>query len=144
MNQVVSVLNEQLANWNLLIVKLHNFHWNVTGADFFVLHEKFENLYDEAAGHIDEIAERILALQAKPAGTLKEYLELATLAEATGTETPRTMVESVVADFTAIVVHAKAGIEIAGEAGDDTSVDLLTQIIVALEKHIWLFSAYLG
>lgn len=143
-SQVINNLNVQLANWNLLFVKLHNYHWNVKGEHFFTLHEKFEELYDEAKGHIDEVAERILALGAVPAGTLKEILELASLSEATGKENPREMVETIVADFKTVVSNAKAGIEIAGDAGDDTSVDLLTQVIVALEKHVWLFSAFLG
>lgn len=144
MSQVGKVLNEQLANWNLLFVKLHNYHWNVKGSDFFTLHEKFEGLYDESAGYIDEVAERILALGIKPTATLKEYLELATLTEATGTENSREMVEQIVSDFKNVVAHAKSGIEIAGDAGDDTTVDLLTGITVALEKHVWLFTAFLG
>ena len=144
MNQVVEVLNEQLSDWNLLFVKLHNYHWNVKGSDFFTLHEKFEGLYDEAAMHIDEIAERVLALGAVPAGSFKEYLELSTLKEASGKEDSREMVEQIVADFKVIVASAKKGIELAGEASDETTVDLLTQIHVGLEKHIWLFSAFLG
>ena len=144
MNQVVKILNEQLSDWNLLFVKLHNYHWNVKGSDFFILHEKFEGLYDEAAGHIDEIAERVLALGEVPAGSLKEYLELTSLEETTGKENSREMVEQVVADFKAVVASAKNGIDVAGEAGDETTVDLLTQIHVSLEKHIWLFTAFLG
>jgi len=144
MNQVVKILNEQLSDWSLLFVKLHNYHWNVKGSDFFTLHEKFELLYNEAAMHIDEIAERVLALGAVPAGSFKEYLELSTLEEATGKETSREMVEQVVADFKVVVANAKNGINVAGEAGDDTTVDLLTQIHVALEKHVWLFTAFLG
>ena len=144
MNQVVKILNEQVSDWNLLFVKLHNYHWNVKGSDFFTLHEKFEELYNEAAGYIDEIAERVLALGAVPVGSLKEYLEMATLEEATGKENSREMVEQIVADFKAIIANAKKGIDVAGEAGDETTVDLLTQIHVALEKHVWLFSAFLG
>ena len=144
MDQVVKILNEQLSDWNLLFVKLHNYHWNVKGSDFFTLHEKFEELYDEAAGYIDEVAERILALGSVPAGSFKEYLELSTLEEATGNESSREMVEKVVADFKAVVASAKNGIEVADDAGDDTTVDLLTGIHVALEKHVWLFSAFLG
>lgn len=144
MTQVVNILNQQLSDWNLLFVKLHNYHWNVKGSDFFTLHEKFEELYDEAAGHIDEIAERILALGYVPAGSFKEYLELATLEEATGKETSREMVEQIINDFKALIVSAKNGIDIAGESDDETTVDLFTQIHVALEKHVWLFSAFLG
>ena len=144
MNQVVKILNEQLADWNLLYVKLHNYHWNVKGSDFFTLHEKFEALYNEASMNIDEIAERVLALGATPAGSFKEYLELTTLNEATGNENSRQMVEQIVADFKAVIASAKNGIDVAGDMDDETSVDLLTQIHVALEKHVWLFSAFLG
>ena len=144
MDQVVKILNEQLSDWNLLFVKLHNYHWNVKGSDFFTLHEKFELLYNEAAVHIDEIAERVLALGATPAGSFKEYLALSTLEEATGKENSREMVEQIVADFKRVVASAKNGIEVAGDAGDETSVDLFTLIHVALEKHVWLFSAFLG
>ncbi|MGO4274881.1 Dps family protein, partial [Paenibacillus sp. TAF58] len=43
------ILNKQIANWGLLYVKLHNFHWYVKGNQFFTLHVKFEELYNEAA-----------------------------------------------------------------------------------------------
>ena len=144
MNQVVGILNEQLSDWNILFVKLHNYHWNVKGSDFYVLHEKFEALYNEAATYIDEIAERVLALGDVPAGSLKEYLELTTLEEASGNEDSRAMVEQIVADFKVVVASVKNGIKVAGNAGDETTVDMLTQILVSLEKHIWLFSAFLG
>ncbi|MCL1991010.1 MAG: DNA starvation/stationary phase protection protein [Defluviitaleaceae bacterium] len=144
MDQVVNILNEQLSNWHVLFVKLHNYHWNVKGSDFFTLHEKFEMLYNEAAGHIDELAERILALGAKPAGSFKAYLALSTVAEATGNESSREMVEQIIVDFKTVVASAKSGIEAASEIGDETTVDLFTQIHVALEKHIWLFTAFLG
>lgn len=140
---VIEFLNEQLADWNLLFVKLHNYHWNVKGNDFFILHEKFEGLYDEAAGYIDEIAERVLALGGVPAGSLKEYLELTTLQEATGKESSHEMVESIVADLKATVANLKRGLEFADEVGDVTTDDLLTGIHCAIEKHVWLLSAFL-
>lgn len=63
--QVIEVLNKQVADWSVLFTKLHNFHWYVKGPQFFTLHEKFEELYTESATHIDEIAERILAIGGK-------------------------------------------------------------------------------
>jgi len=141
---VAQALKIQLADWNLLYVKLHNFHWNVKGRDFFTLHEKFELLYNEASTYIDDIAERILALGDNPPASFKEYLDLTSLEEAKGNEDAKKMVKTIVSDFKKILVNSKAGIEAANENDDDTTVDLLTQIHVALEKHIWLFSAFLG
>ncbi len=80
--QVIEVLNKQVADWSVLFTKLHNFHWYVKGPQFFTLHEKFEELYTESATHIDEIAERILAIGGKPVATMKEYLEISSIQEA--------------------------------------------------------------
>lgn len=41
------VLNEQVANLNVLYVKIHNYHWYVKGENFFTLHVKFEELYND-------------------------------------------------------------------------------------------------
>ncbi|WP_374718123.1 Dps family protein, partial [Neobacillus sp.] len=59
-NQLANVLNKQIANWAVLYLKLHNYHWFVKGDQFFTLHAKFEEFYNEAADHLDELAERLL------------------------------------------------------------------------------------
>jgi starvation-inducible DNA-binding protein len=67
--QLTDIVNKQIANWSVLYIKLHNYHWYVKGPQFFTLHEKFEQLYNEAALHIDELAERLLALGGAPVAT---------------------------------------------------------------------------
>ena len=74
--ETVQSLNELLANYHLYYQNLRNYHWNISGEHFFDLHEKFENLYNDAKVSIDEIAERILTLRMKPVSTLKEYIEM--------------------------------------------------------------------
>src|SRR5690606_29508236 len=92
-------LNVQVANWSVLYTKLHNYHWYVKGPSFFTLHEKFEELYNEAAEVVDEVAERLLAIGGKPVASLKEYLEVATLEEAGNESTANEMVAALVADY---------------------------------------------
>ena len=53
---VVKELNQQVANWTVAYTKLHNFHWYVKGPNFFSLHEKFEELYNEASQYVDDLA----------------------------------------------------------------------------------------
>lgn len=137
-------LNLQIANWTVLYTKLHNFHWFVKGPNFFTLHEKFEELYNEAAGYIDELAERLLAIGGKPVATLQESLSAASLSEAKGGETPEAMVEAIIADFATLQVELKQGMEAAEEAQDEATGDLLLGILSALEKHNWMLNAYLG
>ncbi|MBQ4899192.1 DNA starvation/stationary phase protection protein [Paenibacillus sp. Marseille-P2973] len=137
-------LNLQIANWTVLYTKLHNFHWFVKGPNFFTLHEKFEELYNEAAANIDELAERLLAIGGKPVATLRDSLSVASLSEAAGGEAPEAMVAAIVADFTTLQGELKQGMEAAEEAQDEATSDLLLGILSSLEKHNWMLNAYLG
>lgn len=142
---VFDVLNQQVANWTVLNEKLHNYHWYVKGEHFFTLHQKFEELYDEAAAHIDELAERLLSIGGKPVGTLSGCLELATIKEASGKEeTAQDMVGAIAEDFGKMIEELKLGIEIAGAVNDEPTADLFISIQASLEKHVWMLRAFLG
>ncbi len=143
-NELTQMVNQQIANWIVLYIKLHNFHWYVTGPEFFTLHAKFEELYNEAALHIDELAERLLAMGDKPVATMTGALELASVKEAAGNESPSDMVASIVEDYSTIIEELKRGMEIAGEVSDETTSDLLLSIHSGLEKHVWMLNSFLG
>ncbi|MGX1983765.1 starvation-inducible DNA-binding protein [Thermolongibacillus altinsuensis] len=143
-NRLVEIVNKQIANWNVLYVKLHNYHWYVKGPQFFTLHTKFEELYNEAALHIDELAERLLALGGKPVATMKEYLATASVQEATGNETAEEMVASIIQDFETMIGELKEGMKLAEEANDETTGDMLLGIHQSLEKHVWMLKSFLG
>ncbi|KRF21361.1 Dps family protein [Paenibacillus sp. Soil787] len=138
------ILNKQIANWGLLYVKLHNFHWYVKGNQFFTLHVKFEELYNEAALHVDELAERLLSIGGQPAATMKAFMELSSLKEASGTETATKMVEAVIEDFTILTQELKAGMQACEEVQDETTSDMLLAIQTSVEKHRWMLQSFLG
>ena len=75
-------LNEFLADLNIFYRKFQNYHWNIEGKDFFQVHAKLEELYDEINEQIDEIAEHIAILGGQPLGTMKDYLEKSSIKEA--------------------------------------------------------------
>jgi len=141
---IQTILNKQIANWSLLYVKLHNYHWYVKGNQFFTLHVKFEELYNEAALHIDELAERQLTVGGKPVATMREYLSTSSLKEATGSENATQMVQSLVDDITVVVDELKAGIKACEEADDETTSDMLLGIQTSIEKHRWMLRSFLG
>lgn len=144
MSSLVDVLNKQVADWSVLFVKLHNYHWYVKGPGFFTLHTKFEELYTEAALHIDVIAERILAIKGEPLASMKEYLEVSTVNEGTASESANEMVKNIADDFTKMLDDLRNGIEIAEGASDHRTADLLIGIYDGLEKHVWMLTAFLG
>jgi starvation-inducible DNA-binding protein len=140
--QLVVALNQQLANWNVLYTKLHNYHWYVTGPEFFTLHEKFEEYYNEAGNYIDEVAERILTIKGKPIASLKQYLDTATIEESNGKESAREMVDALINDFKQIVQDSKKIIEAAEDSQDQPTADLFIGIKTSLEQHIWMLNAF--
>lgn len=137
-------LNQQIANWNVLYTKLHRFHWYVKGPHFFTLHAKFEELYEEAAATMDELAEQQLVNGGSPISTLKEYLAFATLEETTQSLTADEMVQEVVKDFTIIAEELKAGIEVAEQNNDEVTGDLFLGLIEKLNKHVWMLKSFLN
>lgn len=139
-----AALNRQTANWVLLGVKLHHYHWYVSGSQFFTLHEKFEELYNEAAGYVDELAERLLAIGGQPASTMKQYLELSDLQEARGGEDAKGMVMELVRDFTTVSKELQEAIAAAEELSDQPTADLMIGIRSSIEKHIWMLNAFIA
>ncbi|MFC4779554.1 Dps family protein [Paenibacillus sp. GCM10023252] len=138
------VLNKQVANWSVLYMKLHHYHWYVKGDSFFTLHVKFEELYTEAALHLDVIAERLLARKGKPTATLQEQLELSSVSEAKGSESASDMVKQLAADFELLAEELVEGIELAEESKDQPTADMLISIRNSIEKHAWMLTSFLG
>lgn len=79
--QLSERLNQLLADYQLFYQNLRGLHWNIKGKDFFELHLKFEEFYNDAIIKIDEIAERILTLEGIPLHTFSDYLKKTKLIE---------------------------------------------------------------
>lgn len=142
--KTTTILNRHVANWNVLFVKLHNYHWFVKGVNFFKLHEKFEELYNEAAEHIDELAERLLTLNGEPVATMKEYLEIATIKEAAGERKSEDMVRTLAEDFETLSKELNNDIESLEGMGDEGTADMLIAVRQSVEKHTWMLRSFLG
>lgn len=139
------VLNQYLANLHVLYTKLHNYHWNVEGKSFFQLHAKLEELYNNTAEELDAVAERILTLGFRPAASMKEYLELATLKEVKSEAiTGEAIVKDLQKDFETLIVELRTALKIADQNDDQVTVDLFVGSIGNLEKTLWMFRAYLS
>ncbi|MBW4081379.1 Dps family protein [Paenibacillus sp. S150] len=139
-----AALNRQTANWTLLGVKLHHYHWYVSGTQFFSLHAKFEELYTEAATYVDDLAERLLAIGGQPASTMTQYLALSELKEAIGGETAQEMVTQLIKDFAVVAEELKSTISAAEELSDQPTADLLIGIRNSVEKSAWMLNAFLA
>ena len=144
MNQIAMNLNQQLANLNVLYVKLQNYHWFVQGHEFFVLHEKFQHWYEELPPIIDELAERILTIGAQPIGTMRQFIEQASLQEANGNETAEQMMAQLERDYMKMAEEINQAIKHAEHENDAATADLLTGMASTFEKNVWMLRAYMA
>ena len=122
--------------------KLRNYHWFVTGPQFFELHVKFEEMYDDWAQKIDEIAERILALKGRPLPTLAEVLKHATLSEETGAPAAAQMVQNIHDDLITLSERFMQARAAAEEVGDSTTVNQFDGYIDQMQKTLWMLRAW--
>lgn len=138
--------NHIIANLGVLNVKLHQYHWYVQGPYFFTLHEKFEELYNEANQYFDDFAERLIASGEKPYSTLSEYLEHSFITEEPYDEkiAANKMVETLVEDYRTIRDVTIKTIHLASKEGDPVTEDLLVSYKNTLDQTIWMLQSFLG
>ena len=142
--QVAESLNQLLANFQVYYQNLRGFHWNVKGNRFFVLHAKFEELYNDAVEKVDELAERILTLGHTPLHSYAAYARVASLKAVENVSDGDACLQAVLNDLAVLIRQEREIIALASEAGDDGTQELLTPYISQQEKLVWMLCAYLN
>lgn len=135
-------LNILLADYHIYYQKLRNFHWNVVGDNFFDLHNKFEEMYEDAKIKIDEIAERILTLRYQPTSNFSDYLKMSSLKEASEKTKDIDMVKKLLEDHGKLLTQMRKVVETADKAEDEGTIDLIGGYIGDLEKVSWMLDAW--
>lgn len=141
--QIAEQLNLLLSDLQIYYQNLRGFHWNIQGQEFFDLHQKFEELYTETADHIDEIAERILALDETPLHSFEDYLVNAGIKAKTNVHGAKEAVETISLNLNSLVLREKEILKQANEADDEGTATLVSDMIKLHEKNSWMFRAWL-
>ncbi|HEX9645742.1 MAG TPA: Dps family protein [Acidimicrobiia bacterium] len=139
--EVADHLARLLADTYTLYLKTHGYHWNVTGPMFRSLHLMFEEQYMELRDAVDEVAERIRALDHPAPASYAELGRLSSVADDEGTPAAMEMVRRLVLGHEAVIRGARALVKVAEAAGDVASADLATQRIQIHEKAAWMLRA---
>ncbi len=141
---VINGLNGILADSIVLYQKLHHYHWRVKGRGFYQLHAMFEGVYGEFAEVTDAVAERVLMIGGAPLASLAQALELASVKEDVTVPDGQRMVANLAADLQAFRAKVREAVQVADEAGDRGTVNLLDPIADGLDKKLWMLEAYLA
>ena len=135
----INTLHQVQADTYLLAVKTQNFHWNYTGKWFPGYHALFEEQYDELSEAVDEVAERARQLGSPALGSMKEFLEHATLEESSMKANPEEMVAMLAKDHRSISTTLKGFVK--SEALDPATEDMFIARMQAHDKAAWMLEA---
>ena len=142
--KVIDALRLVVADTYALIGQTHICHWNVRGPSFFSLHTAFELQYTELFTAVDEIAERIRALGALAPGGLSNLAGMAGIDEIKEDASAQDMVNHLVMANEKLLADLAVARDLAGEAGDSESEDLMIGRMQIHQKTVWMLKSYLG
>lgn len=143
--KLLVLMNKNLANLQLLYVKLHNYHWNVKGMNFKQVHELTESYYEYYAKQYDDVAERILQLGGKPLSSMKDYLTAASIKEEIKNDFDgKFVLSSVLRDFELLNSEFKGISKAADDDNDVPTSNIADENVAWLEKQIWMIKASLA
>ncbi len=137
-------LNDLLANYQVFYQNLRGLHWNIKGREFFELHLKFEEFYDDAVLKVDEIAERILTLGGEPLHTFADYLEISEIKSEKGIYEGMKGIQIIIDNFSKLILKERNILKLAADSDDEGTVSLMSDYISETEKTLWMLSSYLG
>lgn len=140
--KIAALLSRLLANTYSLQVKTQNFHWNVVDPRFTSLHKFFEQQYDAIAEGVDEIAERIRMLGHRSPGSMREFLDLGGLDEASGVSSGDEMLSELLVDHQLVIKEIRGMIKESQEYDDEGTADMLIGRLRFHEKTVWMLHSH--
>lgn len=139
--KVVESLQQLLADYQVFYANLRGFHWNIKGHGFFVLHSKFEDLYNNAAEKVDELAERILMLGGVPKNKYSDYLKVSNIKEVEGVTNGDEALNNILETYSHFIVEERKLLAVASQAGDEATVAVMSDYLKEQEKMVWMLCA---
>lgn len=140
--KTIDGLQKLLANLQLYYTNLRGYHWNVKGVTFFGAHEKYEEYYDDTADKVDEVAERILMLGGTPAHNFSDYLKTADIKETGVVSDSKEIAKQLLDQLKVLLAQEREVLEVASDADDEGTIDLMTGFITDQEKIVWMLTAF--
>jgi starvation-inducible DNA-binding protein len=140
---LIRLLNARLADAIDLVYQAKQAHWNVTGREFYALHELFEKISDELREHVDDIAERVAQLGGQAEGTIRMAAERSSLPDY-----PRQLsggaahLDALSLALGAAGSSMREAIDQASNLGDEVTVDIFVGATRAIDKLHWMVRAH--
>jgi starvation-inducible DNA-binding protein len=143
--QSCDVLNEILADSDILYALYKKAHWNVSGPTFYQLHLLFDKHAEEQLELIDLLAERVQTLGGISVGDPRHAAELTTIERApNGAEDVPAQITRLLQAHETIIGKVRDGIETTEKSKDWGSNDLLMgDVLRRHELEVWFIGEHL-
>lgn len=125
------------------VIKTQFFHWNVEGPDFVQLHELFGNIYSDAYGAIDVIAEQIRTLDSNPPGSFTRFASLSALTDQTQIPRARLMIEELLHDNMIMIQMFNETFKDAEREDSQDIANFMAERLAAHNKWSWMLKSLL-
>ncbi|MEO8634593.1 MAG: DNA starvation/stationary phase protection protein Dps [Gemmatimonadales bacterium] len=140
---VVTLLNQRLADCIDLQTQCKQAHWNVKGPNFIALHKLFDEVNAAVEEYVDVLAERVVQLGGIADGTVRSVAARTTLLDYPPTlSTGPQHVAALSDSLSQFGRTARIGIEEMDNLGDADSADIMTEISRGIDKWLWFVEAH--
>ena len=137
-------MNQALASFQALYIQYQKHHFVVEGAEFYSLHEFFQESYDETQGHVHDLAERLNGLGGVPAASFAKLAELCCFEpEADGVYLCRQMVANDLKAEQEVISLLRRLAAQAESLGDRATRYLYEQILLKTEERAYHLDHFL-
>ncbi len=138
-------MNAALASFQALYLQYQKHHFVVEGAEFYQIHEFFQESYGEAEEHVHDLAERLNGLGGVPVASFSKLAELCSFEpEADGSYNCRTMIEHDLVAEQAIVQLLRRLAAQAESLGDRATRYLYEKILLETEERAYHLDHFLA
>ncbi len=140
-NVQAPALQQVLVDSYTLMIKLHNYHWNVEGINFKPLHDLFEEQYTELFTAVDVIAERIRQLGPKVPASSRVFAATTSIKAGDENLSDKEMIKDLVVSHEAVLTSIDKALKLSQDAEDEPSVGLLVDRQSFHQKAVWFLSS---
>lgn len=138
-------MNTLLASFQALYLQYQKHHFVVEGAEFYMLHQFFQDSYEAVAGHVHDLGERLNGLGGVPVASFSKLAELTCFTpEGDGAYDCRSMLEHDLSAEQAILGLLRRLAAQAESLGDRATRYLYEQILLKTEERAYHIAHFLA
>jgi starvation-inducible DNA-binding protein len=139
--ELVKALKTAMADVVTFYFMAHGYHWNVEGQDFSQYHSLFADIYEDAYGSLDPLAENIRKLDDYAPFSLQKFIDLRTVEFKDVDPTPKAMAKSLLKANETVLETIGAAFKAADSADEQGIANFLAERIDMHNKWAWQLRA---